>query len=142
MKFLISLIFTLGSWAHADEWPYDPACRKFGATSETVQVQGSNQRIVLCGFGLDSFVNKDSLPVGLGGWQTMAVRSYVESGNSPMGSGHCSQYGANLERAVTSKGRNFSLCVFFDNSSMEEQTFSHGPHSGFNIEMDSALGIL
>lgn len=143
MKTLIGFLLVLASLhALADQWPYDSECRRFGADSETVTLtEGSPNQVILCQFGLFSYIEKETLRRSYGGYGTQAVRSYVESGKEPMGSEHCAMAGAHIVEAKDSRGRFYGLCEFFDGSMMEESTFSNGPKSNFNREMNSALGL-
>lgn len=144
MKMLFSLLVLIASQALADEWPYDPVCRRFSADSETVQIVGANHPpVVLCRFGLSSYIDKGSLPWapgGVGGFEKMAVRAYKELDGEPFNRS-CGFHGATLWRAVDSRGRSYTLCRFIDNSFIEEQTFSWGPESSFNSHLNDALGI-
>lgn len=141
MKKLIVLTFLIiGNWAFADQWPYDPACYRYNATSETVQLFGTNEKVVLCKFGIGSMIDKNSLRYSPPGFGSEAVRAYRENGQDPFGKS-CAFYRASLTTGVGSNQRSYSLCRWFDGSVMEDQTFQMGPRSAFNQEMNGALGI-
>jgi putative hemolysin len=142
MKTIIGFLLVLASLnALADEWPYDSDCRRFGADSETVTLtDGAPNQVVLCQFGLFSYIEKETLRRSYGGYGTQAVRAYVDSAQEPMGE-HCTMAGAHVIAGKDSRGRSYGLCEFFDGSIMEESTFSNGPRSNFNREMNSALGL-
>jgi hypothetical protein len=140
--FIALLIFGLGTGAaHADDYPYDAQCRRYNATSETVLVETTPpEKWVLCKFGLNSYIESRSIDyvgAGVGNW---ALQAYARNTHYPLGR-QCYQDGAFIRRAKDSKGRLYSLCVFGDRSAMEQQTFAYGPNSGYNTEMDWALGI-
>ena len=140
---LMSLVlFGFANAALADDWPYDAICRKFNATSETVTLtQPREQTVVLCKFGVGSFIEKNTLDKSWGGgWETWAVREYKNNRPEPFGES-CARYGAWIYPAKNSRGQEYRLCIFGDNSMMEERTFGYGSTSGWNREMDWALGI-
>lgn len=140
MKFLISLVLLFSVSALGDPWPYDPVCRRFNASSDTVQIIGMNEGVVLCKFGIGSYVDKNSLPTSISRPETLAVRAYRQNDSEPIGR-HCTEFGAQYRRAIGSNGQEYSVCYFFDHSVMEEQTFLMGPESTFNSEMNQALGL-
>ncbi len=135
------LSFTMVAWA--DEWPYDQICRTHNATSETVKLlQPKERTVVLCHFGVDSYIESITLDKSwTEHWQTWAVREYVENQPEPFEGDSCDHLGARIYPAVDSKGRHYQLCLFGDDSIMEEQTFAYGPGSNWNFQMDQALGL-
>ena len=141
---LITLVLFLGvtTSALADDWPYDLICRNHGATSETVKLfRPREQTVVLCKFGIGSYIERDTLDQSWrGGWEPYAVHEYKFNRPSPF-TDNCDRFGAWVYPALDSKGRKYDLCVFADNSMMEERTFYYGPTSGWNTEMDWALNI-
>ena len=141
---LLSLILFLGvtTKAAADGWPYDQICRNHGATSETVKLyQPREQTIVLCKFGVGSFIERDTLDkTWVSGWEPYAVREYKNNRPTPF-TDSCRRFGAWVYSGIGSGGQRYDICVFTDNSMMEDRTFSYGPTSGWNTEMDWALGI-
>jgi hypothetical protein len=139
--FLYFLYFLYGAPVFSNELNDDPVCHSYGAKTIEARVIGdSSEAIILCQFGISSLLDKGSVRNSVGGFGTVAVRSYRESGQGPVGR-HCSSFGATLSRAEDERGQVYFLCKFFDGSWMEERTFMMGPQSGFNREMDSALGI-
>lgn len=130
---LLSVIFSCV--ALADPWPFDPVCRSYGAESETVMTLSTQpEKIVLCKFGLQAYVDKNSLGRSA---PTLAVSSYFQNDDLILKS--CSHYGATVVQARNDRHQIFELCRFFDRSFMESETFRRGPDSVFNDEMTAAL---
>lgn len=137
---LLLLILAFRS-AFAQEPVMDPVCRGRGAETVPVTVGAdASGGAILCKFGMASYIDRGSVGNAVSGFGTLAVRNYRDSGNGPVGS-HCTSFGAMLAQATDDWGRPYTLCRFFDGSMMEDRTFMMGPQSGFNREMDWALGI-
>ncbi|MEZ0392433.1 MAG: hypothetical protein ACAH59_09470 [Pseudobdellovibrionaceae bacterium] len=138
---LISLLM-FSDFSQADHWPYDPLCVHHGGRSEVFLINGGDhEQIVLCQFGFESYVDTESIWNSEVGIHSAAVLNYSLNESYPVGH-TCSFAGAQVVRARTTSGRRYDLCVFFDGSVMEAQTFENGPGSYFNREMDIALGLV
>lgn len=138
-----SFLVLFSQFALADEWPYDPVCRNYNAKSETMTVtsfNGQTSKIVLCVFGVGSYIDADSIENSWGNYQSYAVFNYSLNTPDPYTEG-CEHYGAWYSQGVDSQGRTYRLCEWGDRSIMEEVTFRNGPRSGWNNQMDWALGI-
>lgn len=137
--FLIGLLL-FGQFAFADEWPWDPACRRVNARSETFTFEDNpNEKVVMCLFGLRSYVDRASVYDATYGYHSDAVYHYARNEQFPFGR-PCGWFGARVRSAVSTKGEKKNICVFF-RSAMEASTFQEGPGSVWNREMDEALRI-
>lgn len=141
LSLILFLGFSMG--AQADEWPYDPICRNHNAISETVKLSQPRERtLVLCKFGMASYIEKNTLDKSATSLlQTWAVMEYKNNQADPFETKSCSELGAMIYPATDSKGLTYHLCIFGDDSVMEEKTFGYGAGDIWNQEMDQALGL-
>ena len=133
---VLGVSLSISSWAQAKN-PLMRVCRQEQGLFWAVDI--AQDQVGLCLFGEAGIGAQDLLDLKTAGSQSKALHAYVATLVNQQTPSVCDSVSAQRVEGVDSNNQVFALCLFSDNSLIEENTLARGPGAPENKKLDQAL---